>query len=94
MPDSLSSATLSKSYVSVKGRAMAYHETGAGEAVVFLHGNPTSSYLWRNVSRTCRKADGASPPTSSTRRLGKARRPGPHLLPLRRAPRVSRWPTR
>ncbi|MET0152304.1 MAG: haloalkane dehalogenase [Candidatus Binatia bacterium] len=24
-------------------------ETGSGDAVVFLHGNPTSSYLWRNV---------------------------------------------
>lgn len=24
-------------------------DTGAGEPVVFLHGNPTSSYLWRNV---------------------------------------------
>jgi len=49
MPDSLSSATLSKSFVTVNGRAMAYHEIGVGEAVVFLHGNPTSSYLWRNV---------------------------------------------
>jgi haloalkane dehalogenase len=28
---------------------MAYHETGTGETVLFLHGNPTSSYLWRNV---------------------------------------------
>jgi haloalkane dehalogenase len=28
---------------------MAYVDTGRGEAVVFLHGNPTSSYLWRNV---------------------------------------------
>jgi haloalkane dehalogenase len=28
---------------------MAYVDTGAGEPVVFLHGNPTSSYLWRNV---------------------------------------------
>jgi haloalkane dehalogenase len=28
---------------------MAYHERGEGRAVVFLHGNPTSSYLWRNV---------------------------------------------
>jgi haloalkane dehalogenase len=27
----------------------AYVETGAGDPVVFLHGNPTSSYLWRNV---------------------------------------------
>ena len=28
---------------------MAYVETGAGDPIVFLHGNPTSSYLWRNV---------------------------------------------
>ena len=26
-----------------------YRESGAGEPIVFLHGNPTSSYLWRNV---------------------------------------------
>jgi haloalkane dehalogenase len=28
---------------------MAYVDTGSGAPVVFLHGNPTSSYLWRNV---------------------------------------------
>ena len=28
---------------------MAYVDVGAGDPVVFLHGNPTSSYLWRNV---------------------------------------------
>src|SRR5712691_1712306 len=28
---------------------MAYIDTGSGEPVVFLHGNPTSSYLWRNI---------------------------------------------
>ena len=28
---------------------ISYIDTGAGEPVVFLHGNPTSSYLWRNV---------------------------------------------
>ena len=28
---------------------MAYHEEGEGAPIVFLHGNPTSSYLWRNV---------------------------------------------
>jgi haloalkane dehalogenase len=30
-------------------RQMAYVEMGAGAPIVFLHGNPTSSYLWRNV---------------------------------------------
>lgn len=33
----------------VRGRQMAYIETGRGSPIVFLHGNPTSSYLWRNV---------------------------------------------
>ena len=28
---------------------MAYVDTGSGDPLVFLHGNPTSSYLWRNV---------------------------------------------
>ena len=28
---------------------MSYADTGAGDPIVFLHGNPTSSYLWRNV---------------------------------------------
>ena len=33
----------------VLGTTMEYVDTGDGEAVVLLHGNPTSSYLWRNV---------------------------------------------
>ncbi len=40
---------LSKRYLSVDGKRMAYHESGEGRSVVFLHGNPTSSYLWRNI---------------------------------------------
>ncbi len=35
--------------VKVDGVEMAYVDVGAGEPIVFLHGNPTSSYLWRNV---------------------------------------------
>jgi haloalkane dehalogenase len=35
--------------VEVHGSAMHYLEAGAGDPIVFLHGNPTSSYLWRNV---------------------------------------------
>jgi len=38
-----------KKTVSVKGKTMAYVEVGEGAPIVFLHGNPTSSYLWRNV---------------------------------------------
>jgi haloalkane dehalogenase len=42
-------ATIPKSKASVLGQSMAYVESGSGDPVVFLHGNPTSSYLWRNV---------------------------------------------
>jgi haloalkane dehalogenase len=39
-----------KKYLSVKAKRMAYAELGDGEtAFIFLHGNPSSSYLWRNV---------------------------------------------
>ncbi len=38
-----------KKRASIMGRAMAYVEVGNGDPIVFLHGNPTSSYLWRNV---------------------------------------------
>ena len=33
----------------VLAREMAYVEVGKGDPIVFLHGNPTSSYLWRNI---------------------------------------------
>jgi haloalkane dehalogenase len=33
----------------VLGQTMAYVEVGQGDPIVFLHGNPTSSYVWRNV---------------------------------------------
>jgi len=38
-----------KKKVEVLGKQMAYVELGEGDPIVFLHGNPTSSYLWRNV---------------------------------------------
>lgn len=38
-----------KKFVQIKGVSMAYVERGEGCPVVFLHGNPTSSYLWRNI---------------------------------------------
>ena len=38
-----------KKYMEVFGKKMAYVEVGSGDPIVFLHGNPTSSYLWRNV---------------------------------------------
>ena len=33
----------------IAGKTMAYIDEGEGDAIVFQHGNPTSSYLWRNV---------------------------------------------
>lgn len=38
-----------KKQIEVLGRRMAYVEVGEGDPIVFLHGNPTSSYLWRNI---------------------------------------------
>ena len=35
--------------IRVADSEMAYVDTGSGDPIVFLHGNPTSSYLWRNV---------------------------------------------
>jgi len=43
-----------KRFVEVNGRHMAYIDEGVGDAIVFQHGNPTSSYLWRNVMPHCR----------------------------------------
>ncbi len=36
-------------FVEVNGSRMHYVEEGAGDPIVLVHGNPTSSYLWRNV---------------------------------------------
>jgi len=38
-----------KKLAKVNGYNMAYVETGHGDPIVFLHGNPTSSYLWRKI---------------------------------------------
>ncbi len=38
-----------RQFVEVNGHAMAYVEAGSGPTVLFVHGNPTSSYLWRNI---------------------------------------------
>jgi haloalkane dehalogenase len=47
----LTSAALPKQRRPVNGAAMAYVDVGSGAPMVFLHGNPTSSYLWRNIMR-------------------------------------------
>lgn len=40
---------LTKKTVDVRDARMAYHERGQGTPILLLHGNPTSSYLWRDV---------------------------------------------
>ncbi|CAB9504241.1 Haloalkane dehalogenase [Seminavis robusta] len=56
MSDAAAAFRETKSFCTVRGYQMAYvemkddnFESGNGETLVFLHGNPTSSYLWRNV---------------------------------------------
>ena len=45
----ISTTAQPKQKVEVLGKQMAYVEIGEGDPIVFLHGNPTSSYLWRNI---------------------------------------------
>src|SRR5271169_3429199 len=42
-----------KTFATIKGKRMAYIDEGSGDAIVFQHGNPTSSYLWRNIMPYC-----------------------------------------
>ena len=35
-------------YIDIDGSNIHYIDVGSGEPILFLHGNPTSSYLWRN----------------------------------------------
>jgi haloalkane dehalogenase len=42
-----------KKFIEIKGRKMAYIDEGEGPPIVFQHGNPTSSYLWRKVMPAC-----------------------------------------
>ena len=41
---------IQKKYIEIGDKKMAVIDEGAGEPIVFLHGNPTSSYLWRNIA--------------------------------------------
>jgi len=36
-------------FINIKGSKMHYVDVGKGDPILFLHGNPTSSYLWRNI---------------------------------------------
>jgi haloalkane dehalogenase len=45
----MSTAPFSKRHQIVDGKRVAFHRRGGGGAIVFLHGNPTSSHISRNV---------------------------------------------
>ena len=45
----ISTAEHPKNFIEINGKRMAYVEMGDGDPIVFQHGNPTSSYLWRNI---------------------------------------------
>lgn len=41
---------MNKNYKEILGKQMAYIDSGEGQSIVFLHGNPASSFLWRNIT--------------------------------------------
>ena len=45
----ISDQELEKKNIKVLGKNMSYVEKGEGDPIIFQHGNPTSSYLWRNI---------------------------------------------
>lgn len=47
----MSTTSYTKKSTTVDSRKMAYVDEGQGDCFLFIHGNPTSSYLWRNVIR-------------------------------------------
>ena len=42
--------TLTKKKILINNKNIAYVDSGYGDPIIFLHGNPTSSYLWRNIT--------------------------------------------
>lgn len=45
----IATTELPKNKIKIRGKLMAYAELGSGDPIIFQHGNPTSSYLWRNI---------------------------------------------
>ena len=39
-----------KKKILINNKNIAYVDSGSGDPIIFLHGNPTSSYLWRNIT--------------------------------------------
>ena len=40
---------MNKKFTTVQSKKIAYVDEGDGQPILFIHGNPTSSYLWRNI---------------------------------------------
>lgn len=78
----------SKKTVNILGKSMAYHEHGEGMPVLFLHGNPTSSCLWRDVIPELHGYSTTRCYSFSIHRGGTGR---DRQAPNRR--RLSRWPS-
>ena len=78
----------------VLGSEMAYVEVGEGDPIVLLHGNPTSSYLWRNVLPHLRQPRGRciAPDLIGMGDSDKLSEQPPRLVLLRRAPPLPRRP--
>ena len=65
-------------YVNVHGHRMAYVELGEGDPILFLHGNPTSSYLWRAVMpEVMKRGRCIAPDLIGMGRSDKLENPGP-----------------
>ena len=79
-----------KKYAEVLDHKLAYVEVGRGDPIVFLHGNPTSSYLWRNViPHLAQLGRCIAPDLIGMGGLGQARAEWTGPLPLRRASSLS-----
>ena len=74
-------------YAVVDGLRIAYRSAGTGPAILLLHGNPTSSYLWRDVLPVLsRSGRCVAPDLVGMGPLRPAARSRPGPLPVRRPP--------
>ena len=81
---------LTKTTVDVRGAGMAYHSSGEGAPILLLHGNPTSSYLWRDVLPALEGCGRLIvPDLIGMGDSAKLPNPGPDTLSLQDPPRLS-----
>lgn len=76
MPSPSSAFSFESQYIDVMGHKIHYVEAGSGEPVLFFHGNPTSSYLWRNVIGPVAKATSRRVLAFDLLGFGKSDKPG------------------